>query len=230
MYICALGGEAVQTDWSAGPGDSGPSSWWECGFHSCADVSWLAVGGQISLSSEPLAQPVGHSIDPDMSKAYPVAAGDLDCVITGWGQGFADWYELTSFLPDGELVGPILDTGCQPQWAGMELDFIGPPGSQLTVAFRSSDDPGDLGQWSEEYTGWCGLSGLLDRYFQYRVSLWSSTGGASPILQELRLFWDPDGMQAGEPEHVGGTDSQVATRQGAPRRWWPPGAESPAAW
>lgn len=123
----------------------------------------------------------------------------LDCVITGWGQG-----ELASFLPDGELVGPILDTGCQPQWAGMELDFIGPPGSQLTVAFRSSDDPGDLGQWSEEYTGWCGLSGLLDRYFQYRVSLWSSTGGASPILQELRLYWDPDGMQAGEPEHVGG--------------------------
>ena len=43
------------------------------------------------------------------------------------------------------------------------------------------------------------LSGLLDRYFQYRVSLETDDPGSTPTLNDVTLNWDPLGIEF-EPE------------------------------
>ena len=65
----AHAGEAVQEDWSGGPGPAGPVSDWGSRFLSASQVSWCSLPGQVALASTPLATPAESQIDGDFDGA-----------------------------------------------------------------------------------------------------------------------------------------------------------------
>jgi len=56
-----------------------------------------------------------------------------------------------------------------------------------------------MGIWSDPVYEPCYLSGLLDRYFQYRISLETDDPGSTPTLNDVTLNWDPLGIE-GDPQ------------------------------
>lgn len=104
------------------------------------------------------------------------------------------WWDVSGFTENGVLVSSILDTACDPQWASLDWTCVEPVGADLSLLYRTSDDPGDMSEWSVPLTEPGLLSGLLDRYFQYMVVLSSADDSASPLLLDITLSWDPTGL------------------------------------
>jgi len=159
---------------------TGGVAWWE---NNSVGTSWTKHTIATGMGSISCALP--GDVDND---------GDLDAVITCFGQGELHWCELTEFTGSGWLQSSILDTGENPQWASIEWDSALPAGTLLSVKFRSSDDSGNMGNWSGEYLSPSEISGSMDRYFQYRIELTSTQSEISPILTAFRLNWDPTGI------------------------------------
>jgi hypothetical protein len=67
-----------QTDWSQGGGAPGPVADWEARFDSAGGVSWLAMPGQIALSSSALVSPAEHILSDAYTGTIGVAVGDID--------------------------------------------------------------------------------------------------------------------------------------------------------
>lgn len=70
--------ETTQSDWSSGPKTAAPTPAFEDGFGQSAGISWLAVPGQLALSSQPLETPVKHLIATGHDGAYGLYATDFD--------------------------------------------------------------------------------------------------------------------------------------------------------
>lgn len=121
--------------------------------------------------------------------------GDLDVLSVRYQGNSMYWYEVTSFQPSGSLVSEILDTGEVPQWASFEWSRETPPGCTISLQFKSSDDSSAMGNWSQEYYASSELSGLLERFFQYRINMNSSDTSHSPVLKSFELNWDPLGIE-----------------------------------
>jgi len=111
------------------------------------------------------------------------------------------------FLESGWLQSSVLDTGEEPQWASFQFQAELPSGCGITFYWRSSQDAGDLGEWNGPYTDWSELSGFIHRFVQYRVELTGPGDSVSPILDDVELFWDPQGIQgsAGVPLFFAGS-------------------------
>ncbi|MCK5115603.1 MAG: T9SS type A sorting domain-containing protein [Candidatus Aegiribacteria sp.] len=146
-----------------------------------------------------------HFVDGDFKGPCSVYSADIN------GDGYIDvlgaavradditWWDLNAYLPDGSLESSILDTECYPQWASIDWSSSEPAGTDLYFQYRTSDDPGSMGSWSDTIPEPCNLSGLLDRYFQYRVSLETDDPGSTPTLNDVTLNWDPLGIE-GDPQ------------------------------
>lgn len=158
-------------------------AWWENGDFGS---SWVKHQLGTGMGTFPLARP--GDVDTD---------GDLDVVCSGYSLNRLLWYEVTSFQAVGLLESPVLDTGAQPQYASIDWDALVPPSTVLTVQFRSSDNPSSMGGWSPDYSSPAELSGSVHRYFQYRINLCSTQPDVSPVLEEFRLGWDPEGVSGG---------------------------------
>jgi|GEM_PF-1136084 len=79
MDSCSFAfGEAVQSDWSAGPGTPAPSPIWEGGFNTSSGVGWRSIAGQLSLTAEPRSSFVESVIAYDADRPNCVAVGDLN--------------------------------------------------------------------------------------------------------------------------------------------------------
>lgn len=157
---------------------------------------WENEGGGTSWTKHLFASGIGS-----ISCALPADVdgdGDLDAVITCFGMGRLHWFELTEFTGSGWIHSSILDTGEDPQWASMEWDSELPGGTSLIIRFKSSDDSGNMGSWSEGYEEPVEISGALDRYFQYRIELTSTANQVSPLLTSFMLNWDPTGISGQE--------------------------------
>ncbi len=148
-----------------------------------------------------------HTVDGDFDAAHAVYSADvngdgymdvLGAATTLWA-GDITWWDLNAYLPDGSLESSILDTECSPQWASIDWSSSEPAGTDLYFQYRTSDDPGNMGSWSDTIPEPCYLSGLLDRYFQYRVSLETDDPGSTPTLNDVTLNWDPFGIE-GDPQ------------------------------
>ena len=127
------------------------------------------------------------------------ADGDLDGLFTAYAQDRVVWSELTEFRTDGSLTSSILDISENPQWASVDWDVLLPYGAEFSMSYRTSDDPVNMGEWSEALFSPCTLSGLLDRYFQYRISMTTAMQNESPVVRSIEVNWDPSGM----PEDAG---------------------------
>jgi len=159
---------------------AGGVAWWE---NNSVGTSWTKHTIATGMGSISCALP--GDIDND---------GDLDALFTCFANGELYWSELSEFTDSGWLQSSILDTGETPQWASIEWDSEVPASTNLAVKFKSSDDPGSMGNWSAAYFSPSEISGDLQRYFQYRIELTSTLSDASAILESFRLNWDPTGI------------------------------------
>ena len=189
------GSSCVETGDLDGDGDYDVSSgsfgaagiaWWE---NQDDGTSWVKHQLATGMGTFPLALPA----DVDMD-------GDLDVVGCGASASRFLWFEISEFLSSGSLESSILDTGCDPQYASFDWDAEIPASTDVTFQFRTSDNPSTMGSWSAEYSSPACISGLVDRYFQYRVNLSTSDEGASPILREILFGWDPTCIEEGTME------------------------------
>ena len=158
--------------------------WYE---NTAGGTSWTAHQIASGLGSVSCALPA--DVDGD---------GDLDAVLTSYNKNKILWCEMTEFKSSGWLTSSILDTGVDPQWASIDWDICRPGGTGFTVSYRSSDNPASMGDWSAPLQNPTELSGLVDRYFQYRIEMTSSDPSVSPILQSLQLNWDHLGISGEE--------------------------------
>ncbi len=119
---------------------------------------------------------------------------------------------ITLFRGSGELESAVLDAQDPRTWTAIDWDAQAPIGTALAFQVRSSNDPEDLGDWSEEITSPGPLFGHLapdTRYAQYRVLLSTEDPHASPIVREVTLRGaDPAAVPVADPQspvRAGGT-------------------------
>jgi hypothetical protein len=73
-----LQAEVGQTDWAGGGGVSGPVTDWGRQFETSSGVSWLAIPGEVALSSHALASPPEHPLSDAYAGAIGIGVGDVD--------------------------------------------------------------------------------------------------------------------------------------------------------
>jgi hypothetical protein len=123
--------------------------------------------------------------------------GSGDLVLTRFESGEIRCYEPdVIYKVEGWLESSILYLGCDPGWDQLDWTASTPPGTSVAFQVRSSDDPGDMGEWSDTLQTPGGLSGILeenDSYLQYRALLATSDQDTTPMLEEVTVSWDPQG-------------------------------------
>ena len=141
-----------------------------------------------------------YLIDSELYFPFSICIADLnndnsmDIVSSDSNEDGIFWWNLDGYTSEGFLESSILDTECSPQWASIDWSSSEPAGTDLYFQYKTSDDPGSMGVWSEPIYEPCFLSGLLDRYFQYRVSMETNDPDFTPALNDLSLNWDPLGV------------------------------------
>ncbi len=168
--------DAVASSW----GNAGVA-WWENTENGTIFLKHVVkIGGQATSWAMP------GDMDND---------GDLDVVSVRYQQGSLYWYEVTEFNSSGIIESSVLDTEENPQWSSFDWSADVPAGCSMSFQFKSSDDFSAMGEWSDEYNSPSELSGLVDRYFQYRINLNSIVPQFSPIVKALQFNWDPMGIE-----------------------------------
>ncbi|MCD4702671.1 MAG: T9SS type A sorting domain-containing protein [Candidatus Aegiribacteria sp.] len=159
----------------------GGVAWWENSNGGTVWTKWVVRDGGGSTSCV-----IPADIDNN---------GSLDVLAIRFMQNKVVWHTVTEFVSTGTLTSSVLDSQEAPQWASIDWDVSAPTGSSFSVQFRSSSDPGNMGDWSVEYCNPTAVSGLVDRYFQYRILLDSSDPEVSPVLRSFQFNWDPLGIE-----------------------------------
>lgn len=168
---------------------------------------WANVDGLGTLWLE-------HVVDETSSGPNDVLAadvyGDARPEVIGsfsWDHSIL-WYEpVGDFAASGTLESSIFDAGrSEIQWGSISWSCATPPNTSATVEVRASGDPGDMGDWTTVPSSGEDLSTYIDDgddYFQYRLSLASADGVATPCFNEIAITWDhvssaePRGPDAG---------------------------------
>ncbi len=185
VRIGDIDGDGDQDATASSWGNAGVA-WWENDGAGVFQQHLIKSGGQATSWS------IAGDLDND---------GDLDVLAVRFQQGSLYWYEVTEFLPSGWMESSILDTDSSPCWSSFSWISETPEGCGVSFQFKSSDNSSAMGEWSQEYFSPSDLSGLVSRYFQYRLNLSSSDPLHSPVISSVELNWDP--MGTGESEDMG---------------------------
>ena len=148
----------------------------------------------------------GSGVDLDGAGGM-VAPGDFD------GDGVEDfvcsfyeqfrgqvpyWWRLgEDYCSSGWLNSDILYV-YDASWGELSWEASVPAETQLFFQVRGSDDPGNLGEWSELLYAPVDLSAYLadgESYMQYRVTMLSDNPGVSPQLNSVTVSYDPLGVE-----------------------------------
>jgi len=142
-----------------------------------------------------------NTLDGNFDGAFSVYAadvdGDNDIDVLGAALGADDitWWD-TGFADTGDLTASILDTS--PWWWVWWWGVItwtadAPDDSELTVEVRASDDPSDMGSWTEVADSGDDLSDYIAddlRYFQYRLTLDANSDNTqTPTFEDITIEW-----------------------------------------
>jgi len=136
-----------------------------------------------------------------------LALGDIDGddtldVVTFEYGSRVFWFSL-GYPSTGSLTSSILDVNNYPHWDEMQWQDSVPAGSSVRFRVRSSNDPGDMGEWSGYIEEPGSLEGFVDsthRYFQYRVHMEPSGRFVTPTLYQVLFYWDWLGVEGAEEE------------------------------
>jgi hypothetical protein len=138
--------------------------------------------------------------------------GRLDMVVTnedstGLLGNQLDWYDVSSFRPEGQLTSSVLDGGAAPTWGAMQWSADTGADATLTVQVRASDDPEDLGPFVAVDESGTDLGELIDphaQYLQYRLMLRTEDQNVSPIVREISV----EAAIAGDVDGDGDVDTE----------------------
>jgi hypothetical protein len=145
----------------------------------------------------------GHTIEHFFTGAGPCSPVDvsgnglLDTVSAATELGEIAWWQTVKYSNYGELTSSILDKGADDlDWGALFWNSNDPDQTTLSVQVRSSNNPGNMGSWSQEitesYFDLNDIFGDTDRYFQYRVKMLTEDVSASPTLLEISVAYGSD--------------------------------------
>jgi len=139
--------EQVQTDWSGGPGASGPLIQWESQFQNSLDISWRSIEGQLVLSAVEREDPIQDIIAGNAGMPSSVGAGDVN------GDGRADILSTDAVYDVLRRKGAVYwwENLASGNWAGRLVsgDFWG----AYYVDSADVDGDGDLDVIAAAYYG-----------------------------------------------------------------------------
>jgi len=169
--------------------DANDITWWENTDGTGTSWAELTVDenfdGAVSVYSE--------DVDGD---------GDMDFLGASWGADDITWWDITGYSPSGLLESSILNTDTGPIWDYFEWSSNTPPGTSVSFQVRASTDYTNMGAWSDTMSSPCVLTGILnngDSYVQYRALLNTTNLDITPILNDMMITWDPQGVE-GDPD------------------------------
>lgn len=144
--------------------------------------------------------------------SYPIWVGSEDINgdgyldIVGGCEYKAGWYDVMDHESDGYLESNILNIQISPEWQDIDWSDSEPSVTSLGVQVRSSNDPEDMGDWSDTLPSPGSLSGVIsdqDSLFQYRVVMSTSDPDSTPVLKDITVSWIPfAGIEGYPPESV----------------------------
>ncbi len=100
------------------------------------------------------------------------------------------WFDLTQYVPNGDLISSVLDAGGSPGWETIEWEVAENADTNLAVQVRASNNPSNLGPFMTADSSGQNLADLVDveaRYLQYRLLLDTTDVDSSPVFKELTL-------------------------------------------
>ncbi len=107
------------------------------------------------------------------------------------------WWDLLSHVEEGTLESSILDAGSVREWQDFSSNLQEPAGTSVAFQFRSSQNPEDMGAWSDTiFSSSTPLSGLLadsTQYLQYKVILETSDSLNTPSLEDVTFTYTVSG-------------------------------------
>lgn len=171
------------------------------------DITWWESTGS------PVVPWVEHSLDADMDGAISVCSAhidtdaSLDVLGAAADAGDVAWWSLSAYPENGSMESSILELPQDPGWGVILWTSVLPSGCSVKMQVRASEDPANMGAWSDTLSGPTSLSGILDtgdRYVQYRAILLSTNPAHTPGLNDITITYDPLGAPGGP---------------GAPRSW-----------
>ena len=147
-----------------------------------------------------------HVLNSNFNGACFVYVEDLngddtnDVICCAGDAGESRWWDLFAQMSSGELISSILDTEDLPWWGVITWTADVPDDSELNVEVRASDDPGDMGSWTEVADSGDDLSDYIADdlpYFQYRLIMEaSSDNDLSPTFEDITIEWaDHSGVE-----------------------------------
>ncbi|MCP4590261.1 MAG: VCBS repeat-containing protein [bacterium] len=202
-------GDATQTDWSGGIAATTGEEWGTTSADA-AGISWLAIPGQMVLSSSILEVPVKQTIDDSFLDACSAVAGDID------GDGLMD---VVGAAWEGNEIAWWRNGGGEPiQWVkhSIDNDFSG----ASSVHAADVDDDGDvdvLGSgWDDNEIAW-----------------WSNDGGTPVAWTKHTIatgFVNAHWVHAGDVDGDGIADALGASAAEQTIAWWRNDGQDPINW
>jgi hypothetical protein len=153
-----------------------------------------------------------HIVDSNFVGANCIYATDIDqdgyvdVLGTSGTIDLVSWWKVTEFCSEGYLESSILDVGQASVWESFSNNGYQPSGTSLGYQFRSSQDPGNMGVWSDTLYGTnIDLTGVLadsTEFIQYKTILQTTDPLKTPILGEITVAYSE---YLGIPEHGSGS-------------------------
>ena len=115
-------------------------------------------------------------------------------------------YDLNLYGAQGNLVSQILYTRADQIWGTIDWTGATPANSSISFAVRASDDPENMGGWSDIINSPGSLEGILDNehsYLQYKAILEPSPDSSdTPVLEQVQISWNPVSIEAESSERI----------------------------
>jgi len=159
-----------------------------------SETHYLIDGNTIVTTTEGASAPLPHggiSTLPTYAFLY-----SQDPTFFGGGRSplLVDWVRAGAYASQGSYLSCVMDAGEIVNWSRMGLSVNIPQGTSIVVESRTSRD-GD--SWSGWYAADVALPGtstlLMDnpggRFFQYRISLRSTTVMETPEVESIEVFY-----------------------------------------
>jgi hypothetical protein len=112
--------------------------------------------------------------------------GDLELVGADWEPGFFYWWEVSEFVPSGELLSRVVRLDQNTRSVRVAWQAETPAATNLTVEWRSGSDMSSLGGWQEVSESGAEAA-VIGEFFQYRLRLTTTDPTVSPIVRSIRL-------------------------------------------
>lgn len=133
-----------------------------------------------------------HNVDTVLQRPLAVATGDIDgdgaleVLASSNTTHLFNWYDVTEFVPAGELTGSLIDMGAAGPFV-IDWDAVVPAGTGLQVMVRAGEAPEALGPWSAPVSVPGTVIDPGGPLVQYRVLMETAETSISPLLKEVAL-------------------------------------------